>query len=137
VPFSGTAVADSTITTQVAILTTTGQNIQLGLYSTGGDAYIFSSPDILNAAASSSALHAIQWTNNSASTSTLNVDGTSQTGTLGTDPFVQPVTIGATAFNCAGDLFEGYIAEDGFVNSLFSSGNMSALVTNQRGFYGF
>lgn len=108
----------------------------VGFDMTANTAKQFGGATAFTAAAADSALHSLQaaFDSNVASGSTFDVDGTPNASTMDSISVVFPLTLGNLA---GGQPLQGYFMEGGFKNALFSSGDMSALTSNQRAFWGF
>lgn len=112
-------------------------NVETGYFLSGADAFIYAKAVDFSTPATASTPLSVQTADDSAvsSGSVVDANGTSTTGTLTAISGTLPETLGA--ISCSTSPLIGYLWEGGFVNSLFTGGNMSSLTTNQRTFWGF
>lgn len=139
-PYSQTAVAErnpSSSNPQSIFIfaNTTGQ---IG-FSSSANSMLMYDGSVISAAATDATLHAVQaaFDGTASSGSTLDIDGTPTTGTMAGAPGTLPGLLGSIHTACDNQQLQGYFVEMGFKSSLFSSGDMSALTSNQRTFWGF
>lgn len=136
VPYSGSFVAIRTgaFTAIGAVLGTGAGHLGVGFINSTNTAFLDAGSSAFNATASDSVLHAFQFVGNTGATSVLNVDGTDTTGSAGSTSSSTAMNVGRAD---AGTWpLTGRFSEGGLWPGAFSSGNRSALHTNQSAYYG-
>ena len=105
----------------------------IGFFSTTNDGWLFAGSNI-TATATNSAFHAMQGVVQGATTSSLTVDGSTTTGSSGSDVFGDNLMVGE--INGA-DFFTGAFCEGGIWPVAFNSTQLSNMNSNQHTYWNF
>lgn len=135
-PYSETAVSykTSSASNESILIFDSSTAGQVGYSSTANTAGFYAG-SFVSATASDNALHSFQAIFNDPSSSAIYVDGVSTSGSVGSGNATLPADIGSVA--CTSQFLGGFFSEVGFAVGAFSGGNVSALTSNQRAFWGF
>ncbi len=127
-------------TTQATVLGDDSDHIEFGYLNATNKVYLSGPVTAANITASDSAWHAVQGVSVSASGSSITVDG-STTGSLNTGTAAytgRPVlgAYGSAGPACGGQYLTGSFVEGGYWASAFSAGDLTAMDSNMRTYWG-